>query len=260
MIGKKNRLARIINPKTKRSLILAMDHGMVLGPTKGIENPKETIELLKEWSDALIINKGILSTSYIPDGQTGIVLRISGGPTIAGGDLSQEGITTSIEEALRVSADAVIVNVFVGFESERSTLINLSRIADECHRYGLPLIGSTAVGKDKEKGFDPKYIKLSTRVVAEFGADLIKTYYTETKFDEVVACCPVPILIAGGPHLDSDEQVFKMVHESIQKGAAGIAMGRNIWQNNNAVGMIKALHGIIHKGYSVEDAIQEYKK
>ncbi|MDI3547806.1 MAG: 3-hydroxy-5-phosphonooxypentane-2,4-dione thiolase [Halanaerobiales bacterium] len=260
MFGKKNRLARIMNPENGKSLVMAMDHGMVLGPTRGIEKPDSTLKLLEGFMNAVIINKGILTTAFVPDGKTGIILRVSGGPTIIGNDLSTEGITTSVEEALRLGVDGVIINVFVGTENESSSLISFARMADECHKYGLPVIGATAVGKDKEKHFDPDYVKLSARVVAEFGADIVKTYYTGERFEEVVEGCPAPILLAGGPHADTDEETLIMVTEALEKGAAGIAMGRRIWQSEDPRGMIKALYGIIHQDWSVEEAISSMKK
>jgi len=257
MFGKENRLSRIINPQTKRCLAVALDHGMALGPIPGIVKPYKTLELLKDWIDAVLINKGILTTSFVPDGRIGIILRASGGATIEGEDITQEGITSSVEEALRLDADALVMNIFVGSRSEHSTLVGLAKMADECYKWGLPLVGETAVGKDQEKRFDTDYIKLSTRVAAELGADLVKTYYTGERFEEVVEGCPVPILVAGGPCLKTEEQVLRMVYESLQKGAIGIAMGRNIWQSKNPIQMIKALHRIVHQGWSVEKALKE---
>ena len=207
----------------------------------------------------MIINKGILTTSYEPDGKTGIVLRITGGPTILG-DLTTETITTSVEEALRLGVDGVIINVFIGTENETSSVVAFSRIADECHKYGLPVICSTAVGKDKEKQFDLKYIRLCARVVSELGADIVKTYYTGPGFEEVVDSCPVPIVLAGGPNVDTDAETLEMISEALKQGVAGVAMGRRIWQSKNPRGIIKAIYGIIHQDWSVEDALMSMRE
>jgi len=259
MFGIKNRMARIVNPETNRTLIMAMDHGMVMGPTHGIEKPAETLKLMDGYMDSMIINKGILTTCFEPDGKTGLVLRISGGPTILG-DLTTEGITTSIEEALRLGADAVIINVFIGTPQESPSLIAFSRIADECHKYGLPVIGATAVGKDKEKHFDPKYVKLGSRVVAELGADMVKTYYTGPGYEEVVNSCPVPIVLAGGPNANTDKDTLNMIAEALKQGVAGVAMGRRIWQSEDPRSIIKAIYGIIHNNWSTEEALASMRK
>ena len=177
MKGHINRLSRIISPETGRSLIVAVDHGMALGPTHGLEQPNLVFEALETYTDAWLMTKGIFTHVYQPSGIRGIILRASGGATIAGPDLSHEGITSSVEELLSLSADAVACGAFIGSEFEHETLTAMSRIAESCRRWQIPLMAVIGVGKDKEKAQDARFIALGARVAAEHGADMVKTYW-----------------------------------------------------------------------------------
>jgi DhnA family fructose-bisphosphate aldolase class Ia len=255
MKGKKNRLARILNPKDGRGLIIAVDHGMALGPMTGLEDPATVFQTLDAYADAWLMTKGIFTHVYKPQGQTGIILRASGGATIAGPDITRESQTASVEELLMLSADAVAFSAYIGSVNEHDTLTTMSRVAESCQRWQVPLVGVCAVGKDKEKQADPKFIALGARVAAEHGADIVKTYYTATDFDKVTAGCPVPIAIAGGPKCETDEETLSMIRGALDGGAAGIVMGRNIWQSSIPLPLIKAVHALIHNDVSLEEAI-----
>jgi len=252
LVGKMNRLARIFNQSTGKTLLVAVDHGMALGPMKGIENVDETLQELLPWTDAIFITKGMLQHSFKPDGKTGIIMRLSGGSTIVGNDLRNEKLVSTPEEAIYMGADGVGMGVSIGSPFETDTLANLSMKTAECRRWDLPVLGIVTVGKDKEKRFDPDFIRLSSRVLAEHGADIVKTYYTSERFEEVVKGCPAPILIAGGPKCETELDVLEMVYGAIQCGAAGIAMGRNLWQSSNPIRIIQAVYNIIHEKASVE--------
>lgn len=254
MKGKRNRLSRILNPDTGRGLIIAVDHGMALGPMSGLEKPAEVFEVLEPWTDAWLMTKGIFTHVYEPHGDKGIILRASGGATIAGPDITGEGITASVEELLMLSADGVAFSVYIGSPNEHETLRNFSMIAEACRRWEIPLVGVTAVGKDKEKAQDSRFITLCARVAAEHGADIVKTYYTAEDFDKVTSGCPVPIAIAGGPKCDTDEETLAMIRGALDGGAAGIVMGRNIWQSGRAVALIKAVRAMIYENISLKEA------
>jgi putative autoinducer-2 (AI-2) aldolase len=255
MKGKKNRLSRMLNPKNGRSLIIAVDHGMALGPMTGLENPAKIFELLEPYADAWLMTKGIFTHVYEPTGQTGVILRASGGATIAGPDITHESQTASVEELLTLSADAVAFSAYIGSENEHDTLTNMSRVAESCRRWQMPLVGVCAVGKEKEKKEDPRFIALGARVAAEHGADIVKTYYTEKDFDKVTSSCPVPIAIAGGPKCETDQETLSMIRGALDGGAAGIVMGRNIWQSDRPLPLIRAVRSLIHDDVPIEDAI-----
>lgn len=259
MFGKKNRLRRVFNENGK-CVMLALDHGMALGPMRGIEDPRKTLSLLANEVDSIMLNKGILRNCYEPDGKVGIVLRISGGATIAGDDLTRESLVTTVEEALRISADAVATSIFVGTPNEHSTIESLSLLCDECQVYGLPVLAVTAVGKGiKEKKSDPKYMALAVRVAAEMGADIIKTYYCREGFEKIItAAAGVPVVIAGGPKMETPLEVLDIAERSIKAGAAGVDMGRNVWQDENPVAMLRALKAIINDGMNATDAYKKF--
>ncbi|BAF58806.1 MAG: fructose-bisphosphate aldolase [Pelotomaculum sp.] len=259
MDGLQIRLKRIFRKNTGRTLVVAIDHGMALGPMAGIRNIRETVERLDSTGlvDAWLLTKGILRYGFEPAGTPGIILRISGGATIAGPELTREGLTATLEEALAAGADAVAVSAFIGSPYEHETLVNLAAAAGRCRRWNVPLLGVVGLGKTNEdKKKDPKFIALATRVAAEHGADLVKTYYTEENFDQVVAGCPVPVLIAGGPKCDTDGDTLKMVYGAVQGGARGIVMGRNVWQSPHPRALLAAVHGIIHRGLSLREACE----
>jgi putative autoinducer-2 (AI-2) aldolase len=251
--GLKNRLSRIMNQSDGRTLMLAVDHGYFQGPTTGLENARATIEPLIEYADSLMLTRGILRTSVEPNISIPIVLRISGGTSILK-ELSNEEITTSIEDAIRLNASAVAVSIFVGGEYEKQTSLNLAKAVDEGERYGIPVLAVTAVGRDMNR--DARYLALSCRIAAELGAHLVKTYYCEN-FTKVVNSCPVPIIIAGGKKID-EEAALRMAASALKDGAKGVDMGRNIFQSDSPTGMIKALRAIIHSDADVEQAYKIY--
>lgn len=254
--GLKNRLAQIIKPETGRTVMLAVDHGYFLGPTTGLEVPSKTIMPLTPYADALMLTRGVLRTSIDTNVSTPIVLRVSGGNSIVGSDLSNEGITTSMEEAIRLNVSAVALSIYVGSQYEHQTLMNLSRLVDEGERYGIPVLAVTAVGK--EMGRDARYLGLCCRIAAELGAHFVKTYYCEG-FEKIVESCPVPLVIAGGKKL-SEKEALKVTYDAIKAGASGVDMGRNIFQSDNPLGMIKAVRAIVHKKASVDEAYKIYKE
>lgn len=260
MKGKKNRLARILSPETGRGLIIAIDHGMALGPMTGIEKPAKVFEMLDQYTDAWLMTKGVFTHVYKPNGKKGIILRASGGATIAGPDITRELSAASVEELLSLSADAIACSAYIGSANEHETLQHMSRVAEGCRRWGIPLIGVIGVGKDKEKAQDPKFIALGARVAAEHGADIVKTYYTAEKFDSVTAGCPVPIAIAGGPKCETDEDTLAMIRGALDGGAAGIVMGRNIWQSSRPIPLIKAVRALIHEDISLKKAVAQLNK
>ena len=252
--GKESRLSRIIRPDSGRTLIIAVDHGMALGPMKGIEDLRLVFDTLEAYADAWLMTKGIFTHVYNAGGHSGVILRASGGATIAGPDITREGITASVEELVALSADAVAFSAYIGSENEHDTLQNLARIAEDCRYWQVPLMGVIGVGKDEEKTQDARFIALGARVAAEHGADLVKTYYTPEGFDNVTGGCPVPVAIAGGPKCDTDEDTLGMIRSALDEGAAGIVMGRNIWQSEHPVPLVKAVHALIHQDASIEKA------
>jgi len=252
--GIKNRLARIIKPQTGRTVMLAVDHGYFLGPTKKLESVSKTIEPLMDYADALMLTRGALRTSVDPEASMPIVLRVSGGSSIIGEDLSNEVITTSIEDAIRLNVSAIALSIFVGSEYESQTLESLAMLVNMGQEFGIPVLAVTAVGKELSKR-DSRFLSLACRIAAEFGASFVKTYYCED-FEKVVESCPVPIVIAGGPKLETELDAFEMAHAAINKGAVGVDMGRNIWQNNNPVAMMKAVRAVVHKNASPAEAME----
>jgi putative autoinducer-2 (AI-2) aldolase len=256
--GMKNRLSRIIKPATGRTVMLAVDHGYFLGPTKKLEDARSTIEPLLPYADALMLTRGILRTSVAPEEDIPIVLRVSGGSSIIGKDLSDEGITTNIEEAVRLNVSAVALSIFVGTDHESQTLRNLSALVDLAQPLGIPVLAVTAVGKELGKR-DVRFLSLSCRIAAELGASYVKTYYCD-EFEKVVESCPVPIVIAGGPKLETEQDALDMAHDAVEKGAAGVDMGRNIWQSPHPVAMIKAVKAVVHQGKSPEEAHEIFQQ
>ncbi len=250
--GMKNRLARIINPKDNKTVMLAVDHGYFLGPVSKLEEPAKTIAPLISYADALMLTRGVLRASVDAASSVPIVLRVSGGNSIVGKDLSNESITVAMEDAIRLNVSAVALSIYVGSEHEHQTLVNLSRLVDEGQKYGIPVLAVTAVGKELAKR-DARYLSLACRIAAELGAHFVKTYYCED-FGKVVKSCPVPLVIAGGPKLETELDALNIAHAAINEGASGVDMGRNIWQSSNPVGMIKAIRAIVHESASVKEA------
>ncbi len=251
--GLKNRLNRIIRPDTGHVVMLAVDHGYFLGPVTKLEQPGETVDPLLPYADALMLARGVLRNCIPAETDTPMVLRVSGGRSIlAGEDLSDEGLATSMEDAARLNVSAVALSIFVGSKHERQTILNLAKLVDEGEQRGIPVLAVTAVGKELEKR-DARYLGLACRMAAEFGAHFVKTYFCDD-FHLVAESCPVPLVIAGGPKLETEMDVFRMARAAIDQGAVGVDMGRNIWQNPNPVAMIRAIRGIVHDELSPEDA------
>jgi 3-hydroxy-5-phosphonooxypentane-2,4-dione thiolase len=256
--GKKNRLSRLIQ-KDGHCFYMPIDHGYFLGPTRNLEKPGETIKPLLDHCDALFVTRGVLRACVIPEGSKPIILRVSGGTSVVGKDLANESITTSIEEIIRLNASAVGISVFIGSDYENQTLSNLTKMVNECSTYGIPVMAVTAVGKELEKR-DARYLGLCCRIAAELGADVVKTYWCPDGFDKVVAGCPVPVVMAGGPKCETQKEVLDFVYDGMQKGAIGLNLGRNVWQDPHPVGMAKALWGIIHEKKNVKQALDIYNE
>ncbi|MEM3856918.1 MAG: 3-hydroxy-5-phosphonooxypentane-2,4-dione thiolase [Thermoprotei archaeon] len=254
--GMENRMNRLFRPDDGRSVMLACDHGYFMGPTHRLEQPRRTLEPLVEYADAVAVTRGVLRTSVDPAWSVPIVLRVSGGASILQEDLSDERVTTSMEEALRLNVSAVALSVFIGTRHEHQTLTALGELVNAGESFGVPVMAITAVGKELEKR-DQRYLALACRICAELGARVVKTYYCEG-FSKVVEGCPVPLVVAGGPKLATEEDVFMLVYNAMAEGAAGVDMGRNIWQNDKPVAMIKAIRAIVHDDASVKEAKQIY--
>jgi len=249
--GMRNRMAQLIQ-SDGRCLFLPIDHGYFQGPTRKLEKPGQTIEPLLPYCDALFVTRGVLRSSLDPGNARPIILRVSGGTSMVGKDLAHEGLTTSMEEAIRLNVAAVGISIFVGTDYEHDSLLNLAKLVDEGEKYGIPVMAVTAVGKELEKR-DARYLALCSRIAAELGARVVKTYWCED-FDKVTNGCPVPVVMAGGPQVDTELEVFQFVHDGIQKGAVGVNLGRNVWQNDFPVAMIKALRAIIHENATPKEA------
>jgi len=252
--GMKNRLSRIFNPKTGRTVMLAFDHGYIMGPTTGLERIDLVVPPLIPHVDCLMCARGALRACIQPEVRKPVVMRCSTGATVLR-DLSNEVIGVTVEEALALNAAAITAQACIGAEHEKETLANLAYLINEGNRYGLPTLGVTAVGKEMAR--DARYLGLACRVVAELGVHFVKTYYCEPGFDEVVAGCPVPIVIAGGkklPELDA----LKMAYKAVDQGALGVDMGRNIFAADDPVAMAQAVGAVVHKLETPEKAFQMY--
>jgi len=248
--GLQNRLNSIISPQTRRCVMLAVDHGYFQGPTSGLERPADTIAPLLPFADSLMVTRGVLRTSVDPRSPTPIVLRVSGGTSVLKDDLSNEEITVSIEDAIRVNASCLAISIFVGSPHEKQSLANLARLCDEGQRYGIPVLAVTAVGKEMVR--DARYLGLACRIAAELGAHIVKTYYCEG-FEKVVGGCPVPIVVAGGKKIE-ERDALKLTYNSVSSGAVGVDMGRNIFQSKWPVPMIRAVRQIVHENKSDSQA------
>lgn len=254
--GMKNRLSRIFNPETGRTVMLAIDHGYFQGPTTGLERIDLNIVPLAPEADALMLTRGILRTTVPPACSKPIVMRASGGPSILK-ELSNEEIAVDIEDAIRMNVSALAIQVFIGGEFETRSVHNMTRLVDMGNRYGIPVMAVTAVGKDMVR--DAKYFRLACRICAELGAHIVKTYYVAEGFDTITASCPVPIVMAGGKKLPELE-ALTMAYNAVQEGAAGVDMGRNIFQSDAPTAMIKTVHQVVHKNLKPADALKLYEK
>ncbi|KAA0014928.1 3-hydroxy-5-phosphonooxypentane-2,4-dione thiolase LsrF [Thermoplasmatales archaeon ex4484_30] len=253
--GMKNRLSRIIKADGK-TVMLAVDHGYFLGPTTGLEKPWETIEPLVPYADCLMLTRGMLRSCVPPEVDIPIVLRVSGGTSIVGPELLHEGIIASIEDAIRLNVSGLAFSILVGADYERDTLLAFSEICDMGQEYGIPVLAVTAVGREMVR--DAKYLALASRIAAEIGAHMVKTYYCED-FRKVVEGCPVPIVIAGGKKIP-EKDALQMAYNAIQEGAIGVDMGRNIFQSSNPQAMIKAVRAVVHENATPDEAYEIFLK
>jgi len=253
--GMQNRLSRIFRPESGRTVMLAVDHGYFQGPTSGLERMDVNIVPLAPYADALMLTRGALRSVIPASYQKGVVLRASGGPSVLR-ELSNEQLAMDIEDALRLNAAAVAVQVFIGGEYETQSIHNLTRLVDMGNRHGVPVLGVTAVGKDMVR--EARYFRLACRMAAELGAHFVKTYYVEEDFQTVTASCPVPIVMAGGkklPELDA----LTMAYKAVSEGASGVDMGRNIFQSDAPLAMIQAVGRVVHESMKPADAYELFQ-
>jgi 3-hydroxy-5-phosphonooxypentane-2,4-dione thiolase len=254
--GMKNRLARIFRPSSGHTVMLAIDHGYFQGPTTGLERVDVTVLPIVPYADALMLTRGMLRSTVPPTHVGGIVVRASGGPSILK-DLSDERVALDMEDAARMNVHAVAVQVFVGGEHETQSVENMTRLVDGGLRFGIPVVGVTAVGRELVR--DERYLGLATRICAELGAQVVKTYYCDKGFEHVTSGCPVPIVMAGGkklPELDA----LTMAYRAVQEGAAGVDMGRNIFQSEFPSAMIQAVSKVVHEDMKPGDAFQVFQE
>jgi 3-hydroxy-5-phosphonooxypentane-2,4-dione thiolase len=254
--GMKNRLARVFSPATGRTVMLAVDHGYFQGPTTGLERIDLSIVPLLPFCDALFCTRGILRSVIPAESPKPMVLRASGGPSILREDLSDEQIAMNMEDAVRLNAAGIGIQVFIGGEHETRSIHNMTKLVDAGLRTGMPVMGVTAVGKNMVR--DAKYFRLACRIIAELGAQYVKTYYVDDGFETVTASCPVPIVMAGGKKLPELE-ALTMAYNAVQQGAAGVDMGRNIFQSDAPQAMISAVHAVVHKNLKPADGLEMFK-
>ncbi len=252
--GMKNRLSRIFNSRSGRTVMLAIDHGYFQGPTTGLERIDLNILPLVPYADTLMLTRGILRSIVPPTTTNSIVLRVSGGTSILK-ELSNEQIAVDIEESIRLNVCAMAVQVFIGGEFEKESIINMTKMVDIGTRYGIPTLAVTAVGKDMSR--DARYFRLATRICAELGAHYIKTYYIDEGFETVAASCPVPLVMAGGKKIPEPD-ALTMAYNAVQQGASGVDMGRNIFQSENPVAMIQAVKAVVHDNETPQKAFDLY--
>lgn len=253
--GLKNRLSKIFDPGSGRTVMLAIDHGYFQGPTTGLERVDLNIVPLLPWSDTLMCTRGILRSVIPPTYGKGVVIRASGGPSILK-ELSNEQLAISIEEAVRLNVAAMAVQVFIGGEGETQSVHNLTRLVDMGNSAGIATLAVTAVGRELVR--DAKYLGLATRICAELGATYVKTYFCDTGFEKVTAGCPIPIVIAGGKKLP-EKEALQMAYDAIQQGASGVDMGRNIFQSDAPAAMIQAVRKVVHENEKPEIAYEYYR-
>jgi putative autoinducer-2 (AI-2) aldolase len=249
--GMKNRMTQLIR-SDGHCFFMPIDHGYFQGPTQRLERPGETIAPLLPYCDAIFVTRGILRSCIDPSIGKPIILRVSGGTSLAGKDLAHEGITTSIEDAIRLNVAAVGLSIFIGTEHERESLLNLSRLVNDGEKFGIPVMAVTAVGKELEKR-EARYLAMGCRIAAELGARVVKTYWCKD-FDKVTEGCPVPVVLAGGPRCKTELEVFEFVYDGMQRGAIGVNLGRNVWQNKQPVAMARALQALIHENATPQEA------
>ncbi len=259
MVGKKIRMERIINRDSGKTVIIPMDHGVTVGPIAGLENMRDTIsKVVAGGANAILLHKGIVRVGHRGGGKdVGLIVHLSGGTSLSPDPNAKELVCT-VEEALKLGADAVSVHVNLGAETDRDMLGQLGFISEQCLEWQMPLIAMMYTRGSKIKDeYDVNNVKHAARVGAELGADIVKVVYTGSveSFAGVVEGCPVPVVIAGGEKMDSDKDIFEMVEAALKAGAAGISIGRNAFQHENPTKMVEALSKMVHKGASVDEAI-----
>lgn len=253
--GMKNRMNRIFRAESGKTLMLAIDHGYFQGPTTGLERVDLNIVPLLGYTDALMLTRGMLRSTISPEYPRGVVMRCSGGPSILK-ELSNEELAVDVEDAIRMNVAAMTLQVFVGGEYETRSIHNMTRLVDAGLRYGMPVMAVTAVGRELVR--DAKYLRLACRICAELGAHFVKTYYCEPDFETITASCPVPIIMAGGKKL-GELEALTMAYNAIQGGAAGVDMGRNIFQSHAPKSMIQAVGKIVHEGFTPKEAFEMFE-
>lgn len=253
--GMKKHLSNIFDPKTGNAVMFAFDHGYFMGSTAGLERLDLVVPKLLPNIDVLMGTRGALRTCVPPDCRKAIALRTTSGSSMLNDDLSHEVVAVDIEDAIRMNADCMAVQTFIGADGQLSSIDNLSQTINAGLRYGIPTLGVVAVGKDMER--TDRFFKLATRILAEMGANIIKTYYCD-HFDEIVAACPVPIVVAGGKKLPEDK-ALTLAYHAISEGARGLDMGRNIFQSEHSVEMSAAIRKIVHEGFTDKEAFEFYQ-
>lgn len=254
--GYKDRMSRMFSPKTGKTVMLAFDHGYIMGSTSGLERLDLVVPQLVEDVDVFMATRGAIRTCVPPTFNKAIALRCTAGSSVISQDMSHEIIGVNIEDAIRMNASCMAVQTFVGAQGEKTSLENLCKTVDAGNRYGIPTLGVVAVGKEMER--TSKFFLLATRIIAELGAQVVKSYYCDD-FDKVVAACPVPIVVAGGKKLPENE-ALTLTYNAIERGAAGVDMGRNIFQAEHPLAMTKAINAIVHKGLNDKEAFELYKE
>lgn len=253
--GMKKHLSNIFDPKSGNTVMFAFDHGYFMGSTAGLERLDLVIPPLLPHVDVLMGTRGALRTCVAPDNRKGIALRVSSGSSMLDDDLSHEVVAVDIEDVIRMNADCMAVQTFIGADGQLESIDNLSQCINDGLSYSIPTMGVVAVGKNMER--TDRFFKLATRIVAEMGANIIKTYYCD-KFEEIVAACPVPIVVAGGKKLP-EEDALNLAYVSIRDGANGVDMGRNIFQSNHPVEMAASIRKVVHEGYTDKMAYEFYQ-
>ncbi len=255
--GMSNRMSKLFG-EDGNCFYLAMDHGYFQGPTHGLEKPAKTLEPLTPYVDAVFVPRGSLRAAIPPTIKNSIILRVSGGNSMVGENLSNEDVVLDIDEILRLNVSAVGYSAYIGSPYEHQTLMGLNHLVNICRPYGIPVMAVTAVGRELDQKQETRFLSLACRICAEAGADVVKTYYTH-EFEKVVEGCPVPVVIAGGPKTDKQLEVLSFVYDGMQRGARGVNLGRNIWQDGKPAAMARALQAVIHEEATPEAAYELYK-
>ncbi|MBD3197771.1 MAG: fructose-bisphosphate aldolase [Candidatus Lokiarchaeota archaeon] len=262
-LGKKIRIERIIDRKSRRTIIIPMDHGLTLGPVKGLSNMADVVDkVAKGGANAVLEHSGMVGAGHREYGRDiGLIIHLSGATKLAP-DPNKKVLVCSVERALKMGADAVSIHINIGANDEPEMLIDAHCVVESCREWGIPLLAMMYPrGEEIEDENDPEYVGIAVRVGAELGADMVKTNYTGDidSFKYIVDSVPIPVIIAGGPKTNTMRDLFQMVYDSIQAGGAGVAFGRNVFQSENPTKLVSALSKIVHKGYSVDEVLKEFK-